>query len=68
MKEQIDEKFLCRAVGGLMFLLAACCCVVAFSGIFDNIIFLRIGIVLFAVAAIGGAIYMNSSPKINKRK
>ena len=68
MKEQIDEKSLCRAVGGLMFVLAACCCVMALSGIFDNIIILWIGIVLLFVAAIGGVIYMNTSPKINKRK
>ena len=67
-KEQIDEKSLCRAVGSLMFMLAACCCVMALSGIFDNIIFLWIGIVLFAVATIVGVIYMNISPKINKRK
>ncbi len=67
-KEQIDEKSLCRAVGSLMFLLAACCCVMALSGIFDNIVFLWIGIVLFAVVTIGGVIYMNISQKINKRK
>lgn len=67
-KEQIDEKSLCRAVGSLVFVLAACCCVMALSGIFDNIIFLWIGIVLFGAATIGGVIYMNTSPKINKRK
>lgn len=67
-KEQIDEKSLCRAMGSLMFVLASCCCVMALSGIFDNIVFLWIGVVLFAVVTIGGVIYMNTSQKINKRK
>lgn len=67
-KESINEKSLCRAVGSLMFVLAASCCVMALSEIFDNIAFLWIGIVLFVFATIYGVIYMNISPKINKRK
>lgn len=67
-KNQIDENALCRAMGSLMFVLAACCGIMALSGIFDHLAFLWIGLALLVVAAIGGVIYINNSKKINKRK
>lgn len=67
-KKQIDEKALCRAMGSLMFVLAACCGVMALSGIFNHVAFLWAGLILLVVAVIGGVIYINNSKKINKRK
>ena len=67
-KKQIDEKELCRAMGSLMFVLAACCGVMALSGMFNHVAFLWAGLILLVVAVIGGVIYINNSKKINKRK
>lgn len=66
-KSQYDEKALCRAMGRLMFALAACCVVMALSEVFRIISFLWIGLALLFIAAIGGAIYMNASQKIKRK-
>ena len=66
-KEQYDEKALCRAMGGLMFVYAACWGVMALSDVFDNMAFLGIGIVLFFAVTFGGVIYINTSKKIKRK-
>lgn len=58
-KAQYDEKKLCRAVSKLMFALAACWVVAALSEIFKNMIFLWVGIALFAVVIVVGVVWIN---------
>ena len=66
-KKQIDEKALCRAVGGLMLVLAACACIMALSDIFGQMVFLWIGLGLFFVSGLGGAIYISTSKKFKRK-
>lgn len=66
-KAAYDEKALCRATGRLMFAFAACTGVIALSAVFDHIAFLWAGIVLYAVVAIGGVVYMNTSKKVMRK-
>ena len=66
-KSRYDEKVLCRAMGGLMFALAACCVVMALSEVFQMMAFLWIGLALFFIGAVSGAIYMNTSQKIKRK-
>lgn len=66
-REQYDEKALCRSMGGLMYVLAACTGVMALSGIFDSMAFFWIGFALFSVATIGGVFYINTSKKIKRK-
>ena len=66
-KAKYDEKALCRAMGRLMFVFAACTAVVALSVVFDRTAFLWAGIVLYVVVAIGGVVYMNTSKKVMRK-
>lgn len=50
-----------------MFAFAACTGVIALSAVFDHIAFLWAGIVLYAVVAIGGVVYMNTSKKVMRK-
>ena len=65
-KAQYDEKKLCRAVSKLMFALAACWVVAALSEIFKNMIFLWVGIVLFAVVIVVGVVWINTGDRCKK--
>jgi len=55
-REKVDKKKLCKAMSRLMFILAACWLVVAASEVFHTLILLWVGLALFLVAAIVGAI------------
>lgn len=46
-KARYDEKALCRAMGGLMFALAACFVVMAINDIFYDMVIYWIGFALF---------------------
>ena len=65
-KAEYDEKKLCRAVSKLMFALAACCVVAALSEIFKNMVFLWIGIALFAVVIVVGVVWVNTGDRCKK--
>lgn len=65
-KAQYDEKKLCRAVSKLMFALAACWVVAALSEIFKNMIFLWVGIALFAVVIVVGVVWINTGDRCKK--
>lgn len=66
-RAKYDMKALCRAMGWMMFALAACWLIAALNFLFDNMAFLWIGEVLFCVVAIVGAVYMNTSKKIKRK-
>ena len=66
-KAQWDEKSLCKAVGILMLIIAACVTLTVLSAMHHNYIFLTISILLTVVAAIGSAIYINTSKKFKRR-
>ena len=63
---EIDEKKLCRFMGKLMFVLAACWLVAASSELFHTKALLWVGIALFLVVAIGGVIYANTGHHFDK--
>lgn len=65
-KAQYDEKKLCLAVSKLMFALAACWVVAALSEIFKNMIFLWVGIALFAVVIVVGVVWINTGGRCKK--
>lgn len=66
-KVQYNEKALCRAMGGMMFALAACCIVMGLSEIFQTMAFFWIGFVLLFIVVIGGVIYMNTAQKVKRK-
>ena len=60
-KQKTDEKKLCKFMGRLMFLLAACWLVIASSEIFKALWLLWVGLCLFFAVCVSGVIYMNTS-------
>ena len=60
------EMMLCRAVSKLMFALAACGVVAALSEIFKNMIFLWVGIALFAVVIVVGVVWIKTGERCKK--
>lgn len=65
-KEEIDEKKLCKYVGILTFLFAGCFLLLMASDIFDQMWLLWLGLGLFFVIAIGGAVYLNTGNRLKK--
>ncbi len=66
-KSQYDEKALCRAMGGLMFVCAACFGVLMLSTLLESMPLMWTGIVLLFVVVIAGVIYMNTSKKVKRK-
>ena len=65
-KEKIDEKKLCRYMSRLMLILAACWMLIACCEIYGKIWMLWTGFAAFVIAAIVGAIYINTGGRISK--
>ena len=65
-KEKIDEKKLCRYMGKLMFLFAACFLVIIESDISGEMWLLWLGLILFFCIMIGGIIYINTGSRLKK--
>ena len=65
-KEKIDEKKLCRYMGKLMFLFAACFLVIIASDISGEMWLLWLGLILFFCIMIGGIIYINTGSRLKK--
>ena len=63
-KENYDKKKLCKAMSRLMFALAGCWLVTASSEIFKKIALLWIGLALFLIVSVVGAVYVNRVTKI----
>ena len=63
-KENYDKKKLCKAMSRLMFALAGCWLVTASSEIFKKIALLWIGLALFLVVSVVGAVYVNRGCKV----
>lgn len=63
-KANYDKKKLCKAMSRLMFALAGCWLVTASSEIFKKIALLWIGLALFLIVTVVGAVYVNRVTKI----
>lgn len=62
-----DKKALCRSMGWLMIALAVCWFIVALNFLFESMVFLWVGLVLFFVVIVAGIVYMNTSKRIKRR-
>lgn len=65
-KAKTDEKALCKAMGKLMFVLAACFLLIAIGSVYAKIYLLWIGFGLFFVITIGFVIYANTGNRFKK--
>ena len=63
-KANYDKKKLCKAMSRLMFALAGCWLVIASSEVFKEIALLWIGLALFLVISVFGAVYVNRECKV----
>lgn len=66
-KAAYNEKALCRAVGIMMFALAACLVIAALGTYFMSAVLLWTGYALFMIAIIVGLIYMNTSKRLKRK-
>lgn len=66
-RAKYDEKALCRAMGWMMFALAACWLIAALNFLFENMAFFWVGILLIFIVVVIGAVYMNTSKKIKRK-
>lgn len=67
-KARYDEKSLCRFMGELMFALAACQVVMGLGAAWAGMWLYWLGIALFLVSAVGGAIYANTGGRFLKKE
>lgn len=65
-RAKYNEKALCKAMGWLMFALAACWFVASLNFLLENTTFLWIGQGAFFLAVIVGIVYINTSKKIKR--
>ena len=65
-KNKIDEKKLCKAVGNLFLILAACWIMPAAGMVTGKVPLLLIGIVLCSGVCVIGAVYMNKDDRFRK--
>ena len=66
-KAKYNEKNLCRAMSVLMFALAACFLLAAFSALFNIKPLFWISQALFALAIAAGLVYLNTSKRIKSK-
>lgn len=64
-KNKTDEKALCKAMGKLMFVLAACVLLIAIGTVYAKTL-LWIGFSLFFVITVGFVIYANTGNRFKK--
>ena len=67
-KARYDEKALCRFMGKLMLLLAACQVVMGLGAAWAGMWLYYLGIALFLVSAVGGVIYANTGRRFLKKE
>jgi len=65
-KAKYDEAALCRFMGKVMFLFAACFLVAALSEVFRNLAFLWIGLGLFGAAVVFTLVYANTGNRFKR--
>lgn len=65
-KEHFDERQLCRFMGKLMFILAACWFIFVLGSVLDLAVLLVLGVVLFIAVIIGAAVYANTGNRFRK--
>ncbi len=66
-KANVDEKALCRAMGGMMLACAACFGVLMLSDVLQSMALLWIGLAAFILVIIVGVVYMNTSKKVKRK-
>lgn len=67
-KTRYDEKALCRFMGKLMFVLAACQMVMGLGAAWAGMWLYWLGIALFLASAVGGVIYANTGGRFLKKE
>lgn len=67
-KARYDEKALCRFMGKLMFVLAACQMVMGLGAAWAGMWLYWLGIALFLASAVGGVIYANTGGRFLKKE
>ena len=67
-KARYDKAALCRFMGKLMFLLAACQVVMGLGAAWAGMWLYWLGIALFLVSALGGVIYANTGRRFLKKE
>lgn len=67
-KARYDEKALCRFMGKLMFLLAACQGIMGLSAVWAGMWLYWLGIALFLPSVLGGVIYANTGRRFQKKE
>lgn len=66
-KEKIDKKALCKYMSRLMFLLAACWCVLSVGVAIEQMWLFWVGFCLFLAVVIFYAIYLNTGNRLQKK-
>ena len=67
-KARYNERALCRFMGKLMFLLAACQAVMGLGAAWAGMWLYWLGIALFLASAVGGVIYANTGRRFLKKE
>ena len=67
-KEKIDKKTLCKYMSRLMFLLAACWCVLSVGVELEQMWLFWVGFGLFLAVVIFFAIYLNTGNRLQKKE
>ena len=62
-----DEKALCRGVGILLFVIVGCCILTSVGSVLDMPALIWGGLILCAVVAAGGMVYINKSKRFKKK-
>ena len=62
-----DEKALCKTIGVLMLIVAACLTAAGLGSVLHKYVFLTISIILIFVTAIGGVIYISTSKRVKRK-
>ena len=66
-KEKIDKKTLCKYMSRLMFLLAACWCVLSVGVAIEQMWLFWVGFCLFLAVVIFYVIYLNTGNRLQKK-
>lgn len=66
-KATVDEKALCRAMGGMMLACAVCFGLLMLSDVLQSMALLWVGLSAFILVIIVGVVYMNTSKKVKRK-
>ena len=66
-KATVDEKALCRVMGGMMLACAVCFGLLMLSDVLQSMALLWVGLSAFILVIIVGVVYMNTSKKVRRK-